>query len=169
MWPDRSQRADSSHATGTERRALTAHSCAASVESSSPATGASARGRRAAADCRVYRPSAFLPVIAPTSTGGGTPPSSRGSRARRWGRPLPADSRDGAKEPAPVAGATAAPALLRLPAEWSPTCVFVPTTRQHQAPAGEWHRPPEGAVTGQARHPTVATDQTPESAAVPPA
>eukprot|EP00961_Rhodomonas_salina_P197930 2670841-Rhodomonas_salina.2 len=108
MRPDRSRRADSSHATGTEMRALTAHSCTASVESSRRATSVSARGSRVAADCRVYRPSASLPVITPTSTGGGTPPSSRGGRARRWGRPLPVDSRDGVKEPSPGAASLSA-------------------------------------------------------------
>eukprot|EP00961_Rhodomonas_salina_P130665 1759129-Rhodomonas_salina.2 len=99
---DHSRGAFSNHATGTEMSARTAHNCAANVESSSRVTSVAARGRQAAADCRVYCPLSSLPVITPTSTGGGKPPSSSGSLAGRWERPLAADPRGSCEEPAPT-------------------------------------------------------------------
>eukprot|EP00961_Rhodomonas_salina_P229232 3098249-Rhodomonas_salina.1 len=58
--------------------ARTAQNCAAKVESSRLFTIVFARGRRSAADRRIYRPESSRPRITPTSTGGGRPPSFRG-------------------------------------------------------------------------------------------
>eukprot|EP00961_Rhodomonas_salina_P161139 2169363-Rhodomonas_salina.1 len=65
--------------------------------------------------------------------------------------------------------ASVAPASGPCLAEWCPTCVYVPATRLHRGPVGERHRPRGGAGGAGARLSTVATDQTPEVAAVRPA
>eukprot|EP00961_Rhodomonas_salina_P164295 2213171-Rhodomonas_salina.1 len=88
----------SSHAQGTGINARTAHSCVASVESSSRETIVVARGRWSAAERRMYRPSSSRPVITPTSTGGGTQSASVAGVHGLWERRRRADSVPGSVE-----------------------------------------------------------------------
>eukprot|EP00961_Rhodomonas_salina_P172251 2322908-Rhodomonas_salina.1 len=88
----------SSHTPGTGTNALTAHSCVASVESSSREIIVVARGRQSAADHRMYRPASSRPVITPTSAGGGTQSASMVRAQCLWECPRRADGMSGGSE-----------------------------------------------------------------------
>eukprot|EP00961_Rhodomonas_salina_P155581 2095267-Rhodomonas_salina.2 len=146
----------SSHAPGTGTNARTAHNCVASVESSSREIIVVARGRRSAADRRVYLPASSRPVIDPTSAGGGTQSASMVRAPGLWECPRRADGMSSGGEKSESScqrrsgttargGASEDPASRHGLVESCPTHAAATVRQQHQEHGADCHRQPWGA------------------------